>query len=174
MALCSRCTYPSIHFFVSRSRSVVWQAHIQAFTLKLPQDHGRLSGAWVVCVHVVLRVVLVVCVLFCCGGACVWCLVKLGTLSLSLALSPSSSASKFSVACAAAVVSDDYCHILFRHCWKVWTKRQTKYQPKVLLKISSRRGLWLRRWRFDVFDTLTLSFLLDENILGKWFCSSSS
>ena len=24
MALCSRCTYPSIHFFVSRSRSVVW------------------------------------------------------------------------------------------------------------------------------------------------------
>ena len=24
MALCSRCTYPNIHFFVSRSRSVVW------------------------------------------------------------------------------------------------------------------------------------------------------
>ena len=27
-----RCTYPSIHFFVSRSRSVVDCAHIQAFT----------------------------------------------------------------------------------------------------------------------------------------------
>ena len=39
-----RCTYPSIHFFVSRSRSVVDCAHIQAFTLKLPQDHGRLTG----------------------------------------------------------------------------------------------------------------------------------
>ena len=47
-------------------------------------------------------------VVVCRGGACVWCVVKLGTLSLSLALSPSSSASKFSVACAAAVVSDDY------------------------------------------------------------------
>ena len=28
-----------------------------------------------------------VCVLFCCGGACVWCVVKLGTLSLSLSCS---------------------------------------------------------------------------------------
>ena len=36
--------YPSIHFFVSRSRSVVDCAHIQVFTLKLPQDHGRLTG----------------------------------------------------------------------------------------------------------------------------------
>ena len=51
------------------------------------------GGVWVVCVHVVLCVVLVVCVVFCCGGACVWCVVKLGTLSLSLALSPSSSLS---------------------------------------------------------------------------------
>ena len=102
MALCSRCTYPSIHFFVSRSRSVVWQAHIQAFTLKLPQDHGRLSivriskhslfswrrhsqdhgrlsgvcmwRVWVVCVHV-------------------WCVVKLGTLSLSCSFSYSCSCS---------------------------------------------------------------------------------
>ena len=39
------------------------------------------------CVPVVLCVVLVVCVLFCCGGACVWCVVKLGTLSLSCSLS---------------------------------------------------------------------------------------
>ena len=51
------------------------------------------GGVWVVCVHVVLCVVLVVCVLFCCGGACVWCVVKLGTHSLSLSLSPSSSLS---------------------------------------------------------------------------------
>ena len=40
----TRCTYPSIHFFVSRSRSVVDCARVQAFTLKLPQDHGRLTG----------------------------------------------------------------------------------------------------------------------------------
>ena len=89
MVGCWKCTYPSIHFFVSRSRSVVWQAYIQVFTLKLPQDHGRLTGehiskqslfSWrrhsqghgrlsgvrVVCVHVVLCVVLVVCVLLCC------------------------------------------------------------------------------------------------------------
>ena len=71
MVECWRCTYPSTHFFVSRSRSVVWQAHIQAFTLKLPQDHGRLSivrisehslFSWR---SVVLCVVLVVCVCCC-------------------------------------------------------------------------------------------------------------
>ena len=45
----------------------------------------------------------------------------------------------------ALALSDDCCHLLFRHCWKVWTRRQTKYQPKVLLKMSSRHGLWLRR-----------------------------
>ena len=64
-------------------------------------------GVWVVCVHVVLCVVLVVvvcvvCVVWCvwcgvvwCGvvwcvvcGACVWCVVKLGTLSLFLSLLP--------------------------------------------------------------------------------------
>ena len=78
MVGCWVCTYSSIHFFVSRSRSVARCAHIQAFTLKL-QDQGRLSGVfcvcmwrvwcvWVVCVHVVLCVVLVVCVLLCCGG----------------------------------------------------------------------------------------------------------
>ena len=39
-----RYTYPSIHFFVSRSRSVVDCAHVRAFTLKLSQDHGRLTG----------------------------------------------------------------------------------------------------------------------------------
>ena len=64
MVGCSRCTFPSTHFETpSRSRSVVW---------------------CVVCACGV-------CVLFCCGGACVWCVVKLGTLSLSLVLSPSSS-----------------------------------------------------------------------------------
>ena len=50
-----------------------------------------LCVVWVVCVHVVLCVVLVVvcvCVLFCCGGACVWCVVKLGTLSLLFSLLP--------------------------------------------------------------------------------------
>ena len=70
MVGCWKCTYPSIHFFVSRSRSVVDRAHIQAFTLKLPQDHGRLSGVW------------------CCGGGGVvwwWCALS---LSLALSLSP--------------------------------------------------------------------------------------
>ena len=37
---------------------------------------------------------------------------------------------------------------------------------KVLLKMSGRRGLWLRRWRLMSSIPL-LSFLLDENILGK-------
>ena len=52
------------------------------------------------------------------------------------------------------------------------TRRQTKYQPKVLLKKSP----WfvVKTMTVDVFDTLTLSFLLDENILGKWFRSNSS
>ena len=102
MVGCWRCTYPSIRFFVSRSRTVVWQAHIQALTLKLPQDrgrltgehisehslfswrrhsrdHGRLSGVW--CGVLWWCVVVVccsgVCVLLCCGGVCVvvlwWC-----------------------------------------------------------------------------------------------------
>ena len=61
---------PSIHFSLDED------------TLKITVG---VSGVWCV--------VLVVCGLFCCGGACVWCVVKLGTLSLSLALSPSSSLS---------------------------------------------------------------------------------
>ena len=49
----------------------------QAFTLILPQDHGRLTGVWcgvcgVVCWCVVLVCCGGVCVLLCCGGACVW------------------------------------------------------------------------------------------------------
>ena len=70
---------------LSRSRSVVWCVHVACGVLCVCAC--GVCGVWVVCVHVVL------CVLFCCGGACVWCVVKLGTLSLSLALSPSSSLS---------------------------------------------------------------------------------
>ena len=93
MALCSRCTYPSIHFFVSRSRSVVWCVHVACVVCGLCV-HVVLCVVLVVCVCCCV-VVVVVCVLLCCGGACVWCVVKLGTLSLSLslALSPSSSLS---------------------------------------------------------------------------------
>ena len=88
MALCSRCTYPSIHFFVSRSRSVVWCVHVACVARVV-------CCVLYVCVHVVLCVVVCVCVwccvwwcvCVCCGGACVWCVVKLGTRSLSLALS---------------------------------------------------------------------------------------
>ena len=91
MALWSRC--PSIHFFVSRSRSVADCAHIQAFTFLLTKTLSRsrsvvwcvlcacgVCGVWDVCVHVVLRVVLVVCtcgVVCGVGGVCVvvlwWC-----------------------------------------------------------------------------------------------------
>ena len=39
---CRLCAYPSTHFFVSKSRSVVDCAHIRALTFS-SQDHGRLS-----------------------------------------------------------------------------------------------------------------------------------
>ena len=97
MALCSRCTYPSIHFFVSRSRSVVDCAHVRAFTMKLSRSWSVVRGA-VVCdvlcvvwVHegVVLCDVLCV-VLFGVlrGGGVVllcWCFISL-FLSFSLSL----------------------------------------------------------------------------------------
>ena len=44
MVGCSRRTYPSIHLFVSRSRSVARRRHIQAFARKTradSKDHGR-------------------------------------------------------------------------------------------------------------------------------------
>ena len=50
---------------VSKHSLFSWRRH--------SQDHGGLSG--------------VVCALFCGGGACVWCVVKLGTHTLSLSLS---------------------------------------------------------------------------------------
>ena len=84
----SRCTYPSIHFFVSRSRSVVDCARVQAFTFLLTKTLSRsrlvlwcvvwCGGVlwWCVCCCVV-----VVRVLLCCGEA--W-----HTLSLLLSLLP--------------------------------------------------------------------------------------
>ena len=109
-----RCTYPSIHVETpSRSRSVDWRACVQAFTFLLTKTLSRSrSVVWCVvwCVCGVLCCVLCVCmwlewsvgclctcgvvcgvgvcVLLCCGGACVWCVVKLGTLSLLLSLLP--------------------------------------------------------------------------------------
>ena len=38
---CSRCTYPSFHFFVSRSRSIVDCARVQAFTFLLTKTLSR-------------------------------------------------------------------------------------------------------------------------------------
>ena len=70
--------------------------HISKDSLFSSQDHGRLSGVcmwrvWCVCVVVCTCGVVCgvggVCMLLCCGGACVWCVVKLGTLSLSCSLS---------------------------------------------------------------------------------------
>ena len=88
MVGCWKCTDPSIHFFVSRSRSVVWWAHIQAFTLKLKITVGCLVCGvvcvWcvvVVCCGGVVRVVLWWCVCVVCGEA--W-----HSLSLLLSLLP--------------------------------------------------------------------------------------
>ena len=55
--------------------------------------------------------------------------------------------SKFSVACAAAVVDDERDHFLFRHCWQCEQDGKQGFRQKWLLKVSSRRGLWLRRRR---------------------------
>ena len=91
----SRCTYPSIHFFVSRSRSVVDCARVQAFTFLLTKTLSRSrSVVWcvvwcgVVCVvcGVLWWCVVVVCVCCCVVVVRVWCVVKLGTLSLSRSL----------------------------------------------------------------------------------------
>ena len=77
MVGCWRCTYPSIHFFVSRSRSVVDCARVQAFTFLLTKTLSRSRS-------VVWCVVLWWCVCVVCGEA--W-------HTLSLVLSPSSSLS---------------------------------------------------------------------------------
>ena len=71
---CLWSTYPSIHFSLDED------------TLEITVGCLVYGVLCFVCVHVVLCVVLVVCVLLCCGGAHVWCVVRFGTLSLSLAL----------------------------------------------------------------------------------------
>ena len=109
-----------------------------------------------------------VCVLFCCGGACVWCVVKLGTLSLPCSLS-----------------------FLFRQqiqCCMCRCRCQRRLLPpplppllesvnKAANKVSTKsafedvQSAWfvVKTMTVDVFDTLTLSFLLDENILANDF-----
>ena len=77
MVGCWRCTYPSIHFFVSRSRSVVW------------------CVVWCVCGVLWWCGVVVCCVVVLWWCVCVVCGEAWHTLSLSLALSPSSSLSLF-------------------------------------------------------------------------------
>ena len=82
MALCSRCTYPSIHFFVSRSWSVVDCANIQAFTFLLTKTLSRSrSVVWcVVCCFVCVCTcgVVSLCVLCdVCVHVVVWCCVVL-------------------------------------------------------------------------------------------------
>ena len=52
-----RCTYPSIHFFVSRSRSVVDCARVQAFVCVVCD----MCGVRVVCVRVCVCVCVVCC-----------------------------------------------------------------------------------------------------------------
>ena len=151
-------------------------AHIQAFTLKLPEDHGRLtgehiskyspfsrqrhsqvhgrlSGVWCVlwwwCVVVVVCCCVVVVCCCCVVVVRVWCVVKLGTLALSLCLSCSlsflfsfpfffSRSSSYSCSCSCTysfslLLSSLLLTLLF-------PSRQ-----RTLLKMSSRHGLWLRR-----------------------------
>ena len=99
---CLTSTYPSIHVETpSRSRSVVWQAHIQALTFPLTKTLSR-SRSVVDCAHIR----------------------AFATKTL-----------KITVGCPLCTYPS------------IRTRRQTKYQPKVHLKTSSRHGLWLRRWR---------------------------
>ena len=86
------CTYPSIHFSLDED---TLKSTVGCLTSTYPSIHVETpsrsrSVVWcVLCVHVA-RVVCGLCVgcgLFCCGGACVWCLVKLGIHSLSCSLS---------------------------------------------------------------------------------------
>ena len=97
MVGCWRCTYPSIHFFVSRSRSVVDCARVQAFTFLLTKTLSRSrSVVWCVVVVCCGGVLWWCVVVVCCGGVLWWCVVvvrvcgcvvKFGTLSLSCSLS---------------------------------------------------------------------------------------
>ena len=72
MALCSRCTYPSIHFSLDED---TLEITVGCLTSGYPsihknsQDHGRLSGVWCVCGVLCFVLVLV----FGRGGA-VWVL----------------------------------------------------------------------------------------------------
>ena len=69
---CLTSTYPSMHVETpSRSRSVDWRAHIQAFTFLLTKTLSRSRS-----------------VDFCLVWCVWWCVVKLGTLSLLLSLLP--------------------------------------------------------------------------------------
>ena len=94
MVGCSRCTYPSIHLFVSRSRSVARRGHIQAVTFLLTKTLSRSrSVVWclVWCVWCVVLVVCGVCVCVCVvllwWCVCVVCGEAWHTLSLSLSCS---------------------------------------------------------------------------------------
>ena len=90
MVGCWRCTYPRIHFFVSRSRSIVDCARVQEFTFLLTKTLSR-SRSVVWCVHVACWWCVGCCVVVVrvCG---VWWSLAL-SLSLSLVLSPSTSLS---------------------------------------------------------------------------------
>ena len=82
-ALCSKCTYPSIHFFVSRSRSVAGGAHIQAFTFLIDEDTLKITVGCLVCACGVCGACGVLCFCMC---VCVWC-EAWHALSLSCSLS---------------------------------------------------------------------------------------
>ena len=96
---CLTSTYSSIHFSLDED------------TLKITV--GCLTSAYP-SVHVETLRITVGCPL------CTYPSINVETLKITRELHARSIiTSKFSVACAAAVVSDDCCHLLFRHCWKV-------------------------------------------------------
>ena len=61
---------------------------------------------------------------------------------------------------AAAVIDGERDHFLFRHCWQCAQDSRTRFPPKMACQ-------GVKTTTVDVFDTLTLSFLINENILGK-------
>ena len=73
-------------------------------------------------------------------------------------------ADAFGLAHATAVVNDDCSHLLFGLVGSV-NRRLTKYPPKMLLKMSGRHGLWLRRCRVGVGAVV----LPDNKTLVKQF-----
>ena len=143
--------------------------HISKHSRWNSEDHGRLSGVWCGVCGVVCWCVVVVRV---CGVW--WSLAHSLSLSLLFSLLPllfpflslsliflflSSFSFSFSLAPSltlALALSDDCCHLLFRHCLGKCKHGGKQSINQKCLKMSSRHGLWLRRWRLMSFNSPNL------------------